>query len=81
MKYCCQHIAENMKTQFGLAVRDQFWKMAKGHSVPNSNDALKKLCDLQASAAQYLQAIDPALYSVSQFPELRFSSRKSNIVQ
>ena len=43
------------------------------------NDALKELCDLKLSAAQYL-AIYPALYSVSQFPGPRFGST-SNIVE
>ena len=68
-----------MKTKFGLAVRDAFWKVAKGRSVLDFNDSLKELCDLKPSAARYL-AIDPALYSVSQFPGPRFGST-SNIVE
>ena len=66
--YCCQHIVENMKTKFGLAIRDAFYKVAKGRSVLDFNDALKELGDPKPSAAQYLQAIDPALYSVSRYP-------------
>ena len=50
--YYCQHISENMKIKFGLAVRDTFWKVAKGRSVLDFNDALKELCDLKPSVAQ-----------------------------
>ena len=31
--YCCQHISENVKKEFGIGAKDLFWKLARSHSM------------------------------------------------
>ena len=46
--YYYQHVAENMLMKFGLAVRDTFWKLAKGRSILVFDDVFKELHSLKA---------------------------------
>ena len=61
-----------MKIKFCPAVRDAFWRVARGQSILAFDNAFKELHSMKPSDAQYLQAIDPVLNSVSRFPGIRF---------
>jgi hypothetical protein len=57
--YCAQQIAENVKTRYGLAARQAFWKIAKARSVLAYNSALEELNDIKPAAFAYVKVISP----------------------
>jgi hypothetical protein len=79
--YCTQHIAENVKTKYGLACRQAFWKVAKSRSIPAYNTAVQELEEIRPEAGAYVKAISPALYTACMFPGPRFGNITSNIVE
>jgi hypothetical protein len=79
--YCAQHMAENVKTRYGLAARQAFWKIVKARSLPAYNSALGELNDVKPAAFTYVKAISPQLYAACSFPRPRFGCITSNIVE
>jgi zinc finger SWIM domain-containing protein 3 len=79
--YCCQHIADNIQTKFGLAARKQFWKIAYARSELLYDNALDELRVLKPAAADYIAALPRNLYAVAFFTGARFEHYTSNIVE
>ena len=79
--FCCQHIASNIQTKFGLAARKQFWRIAYARSELLYNNVLDELRVLKPAAADYIAALPRNLYAVAFFTGARFGHYTSNIVE
>ena len=79
--YCCQHIADNIQTKFGLAARKQFWKIAYARLELLYDNALDKLRVFKPAAADYIATLPYNLYAVAFFTGARFEHYTSIIVE
>ena len=79
--YCCQHIADNIQTKFGLAARKQFWKIAYARSELLYDNALDESQVLKPAAADYIATLPRNLYAVAFFAGARFEHYTSIIVE
>lgn len=79
--YCCQHIADNIQTSFGLAARKLFWKIAYARSELLFENALAELEELQPAAAEYVTALPRNLSATAFFTGARYGHCTSNIVE
>ena len=79
--FCCQHIADSVRSRFGIVAQDLFWKVAKARSSVAYDDALAELREASSRAADYVGTITPELFATSHFPGPRFGSLTSNIVE
>jgi hypothetical protein len=79
--WCCHHIKENFTTKFGRGLAPEFWAIARARSAAAHKLAMQVLCEKKEDAANYLQAIDPALWCEAFFPGQRYGHNTSNIVE
>jgi hypothetical protein len=79
--YCCQHIADNIQTSFGLATWKLFWKIAYAHSELLFENALAELQELQPAGADYVTALPQNLYATAFFPGARYGQCSSHLVE
>ena len=66
--FCCQHIADNVRSRFGNAARDLFWKVANPRSSVAYGDTLAELKEASSRAAEYVSTTTPELFDTSHFP-------------
>jgi hypothetical protein len=55
--YCCQHIADNIQTQFGIKCRSPFWAYARAKSKVAFDKALADLYKVNEKAGEYVDRI------------------------
>jgi len=79
--YCCQHISENVKKDFGVGAKDLFWKLARSSHVPQFQEHMHTLATQKPKAAAYIEKIGLELFSSAHFPGRRYTHDTSNIVE
>ena len=79
--YCCQNIADNIQTKFGLASRKQFWKIAYARLELLYDNSLDELRGLKPAAADYIATLPRNLYARAFFTGARFEHYTSNMVE
>jgi hypothetical protein len=55
--YCCQYIADNIQTQFGIRSRSPFWACARSKNKLVFDKALAELYKINAKAGEYIDSI------------------------
>jgi hypothetical protein len=55
--YCCQHIADNIQTQFGIRCRSPFWACARAKTKIVFDKALAELYKINKKAGKYIDEI------------------------
>ena len=53
--HCCQHLADNIQKDFGLACRHLFWQVAKASIEDGFRIVIDKIKEHRSAAKQYLQ--------------------------
>jgi hypothetical protein len=81
--YCCQHIADNIQSQFGMEARGLFWAIAHARTEEAFHAAFQELEQRKPPAARYLAEIQRAHYATAFFPSpgRRYGHLTSNIVE
>jgi MULE transposase domain/SWIM zinc finger len=79
--YCCQHIAANIQSEFGIKARELFWPMAYARTRAQYEDALAILIQENIKAANYVAKIPPNQYATYAFPRPRYGHLTSNPVE
>ena len=54
---CCQHLADNVQTKYGIVARGHFWRIARARTEAWYEAALKELRVVSPSAVEYLSSI------------------------
>jgi zinc finger SWIM domain-containing protein 3 len=78
---CCQHLADNVQKEFGLACGQLFWSTAYAMTKDKFDIALEKIGEQKATAKQYLKKIPAEQWATYAFPKPRFGHITSNIVE
>jgi transposase-like protein len=79
--YCCQHIADNVQTKFGLKCRPHFWTCARAKSKEAFDTAFQALQLESVDAATYINQIPHKFWARYQFPTARCGRDTNNIVE
>jgi hypothetical protein len=74
--HCCQHIADNIQSKYGLTAQNQFWKVARART---EKLYLEALAELLPTAATYLATIPAKRWARHAFPYPRYGHDTSNI--
>jgi transposase-like protein len=70
--YCCQHIADNVQTNFGNACRPLFWACARAKTKVQFHKALKALFKQNNEAGEYIDDIPHEYWAWYTFPRPRY---------
>jgi len=73
--YCCQHISENVKKDFGVGAKDLFWKLARSSHLPQFQEHMHTLATQKPKAAAYIEKIGLELFSSAHFPAVAILMR------
>jgi cytochrome c553 len=79
--YCCQHIADNVQTKFGITYRPLFWTCARAKTKAEFDLAFKAIWDLSVNAATYINTIPHKFWTRYCFPEPRAGVDTNNIIE
>ena len=79
--YCCQHISENVKKEFGIGAKDLFWKLARSHSMSEFQQHLHEFSTAKPRATFYITGIGFEMFSSMHFAGRRYTHDTSNIVE
>lgn len=55
--YCCQHIAANVQSRYGIAAREAFWAIAYARTEVEFENALAELRTISHHAAVYIRKL------------------------
>ena len=55
---CCQHLADNVQSKYGIIARGHFWRIARARTEARYEAALEELCLVSPSAVEYLSSIE-----------------------
>lgn len=81
--HCCQHIKENTVQKCGASItlNKYFWNIARATTPTKFDYHMKKLREISASAAEYLEGIDSTTWAEAYVPVSRFGHDTSNVVE
>jgi hypothetical protein len=79
--YCCQHIAANIQSQFGIAAKELFWPIACAKTKEAFHVAFQALLTKSPKAAECVENIDVTHYITWCFPRPRYGQLTSNTVE
>lgn len=79
--YCCFHIAQNIQTNFGLASKNQFWKLVYAQSKDTFDHQMRKLDEISKDAAEYVDAISHYLWASYAIVGRRYGHVTSNLAE
>jgi transposase-like protein len=61
--YCCQHIADNIQSKFGVKFREPFWKMARAKTRKQFREILEEVQVENGAVALYIEDIPYDLWA------------------
>jgi hypothetical protein len=79
--HCCQHIAANIQSRFGITCRKLFWAAAYDRTKGDFDTAIDALLKESTPAASYLLSIPAETWACHAFPVPRYGHITSNIVE
>lgn len=79
--FCCQHIADNVRTRYGISSVSYFWKCARAKTEGKFKAAFEVLQDHNLSAAEYIIAIPLVTWTRYLFPTSRFGHDTNNLTE
>lgn len=79
--HCCQHIAANIQSRFGVACRKLFWTAAYARTKAEFDAAIDGVLKESRPAAAYLRSIPAETWATYAFPLPRYGHITSNIVE
>ncbi|KFZ19703.1 hypothetical protein V501_00553 [Pseudogymnoascus sp. VKM F-4519 (FW-2642)] len=79
--WCCHHLKTNFTDNFGRALGEVFWKIARAKTRATYDDALRLLRERNEKAAAYLTAAEPERWAECLFPGRRYGQETSNLVE
>jgi hypothetical protein len=79
--FCCQHLADNVEKDYGVAARKLFWPCAFATTRDQFNKALVALKAANGRASKYVHDIPHELWAAYAFPVARYGHNTSNIVE
>jgi len=79
--HCCQHIAANIQSRFGMACRKLFWIAAYARTKAGFDRAIDAILKENRPAAAYLRSIPAETWATHAFPVPRYGHITSNIVE
>jgi len=66
--HCCQHLAANVQTSFGLQCRNLFWSAAKAETRTAFDNTMAKIQEEKPAAYTYLNNISHKQWAIYAFP-------------
>ena len=79
--HCCQHIAANVQSRFGITCRKLFWSAAYARTKAEFDTAIDAILKESRPAAAYLRSIPAETWATYAFPLPRYGHITSNIVE
>ena len=79
--HCCQHIAANVQSRFGITCRKLFWSAVYARTKAEFDTAIDAMLKDSRPAAAYLRSIPAETWATYAFPLPRYGHITSNIVE
>lgn len=79
--HCCQHIATNIQSRFGISCVPYFWKCARARTRELFDTAFEALQDHNLTASEYVVAIPLQTWARSFFQVPRYGHDTNNITE
>ena len=79
--HCCQHLADNVQSRYGLVARSGFWKIARAKNEAGYEAALSELWNYSSVAAEYVADISLNGWARCTFLHARHGHNTSNHVE
>jgi hypothetical protein len=79
--HCCQHIADNVESKFGKALRKPFWNCAYALSKKDFESQLDKIKKVNLECGKYINNIPHETWATYAFPLPRYGHLTSNVVE
>ena len=79
--HCCQHIAANIQSRFGITCRKLFWAAVYARTKGDFDTAIDALLKESRPAASYLLSIPVETWACHAFPVPRYGHITSNIIE
>ena len=79
--HCCQYIAANIQSRYGIACQKLFWAAVYTRTKAEFDTAIDTILKESRPAAAYIRSIPVETWATSAFPAPRYVHITSNIVE
>jgi transposase-like protein len=79
--HCCQHIAANIQSRFGIICQKLFWSAVYARTKAEFDTAIDSMLKESVPAAAYLRSIPAETWATYAFPLPCYGHITSNIVE